>query len=258
MDRADLSKDLLRKLGRENSADATDAEKRDVATAVNRALQTMWQAGVAFFLRQSVNVNLVANQAAYTLEASLQEARGPVFAASGVTLAQFRTRAELEDYSREVLGATSVSAAAGTPWGYLIEHASVASPADATDTHAMTLRLVPAPNAGAVASMSPLRIDGVYQCPNYGPDAMTGTLPVPDTYVESILLPLARLEIARSALFSRVELVDAFQRDAADAMALLFGRESAAVETGDVGSQAPGGAGTRFAPQALREGRGSQ
>jgi hypothetical protein len=87
---------------------------------------------------------------------------------------------------------------------------------------------------------------------------MTGNLPVPDTYVESILLPLARLEIARSALFSRAELVDAFQADAASAMALLFGRESSAVETGDVGSQAPGGAGARVAPQVSREGRGSQ
>ena len=236
-----LRDDLLLKLGREVPASATTAELADVVRAVNGALQMLWLAGAQYFLRHAVSVPLVADQAVYTLAATLQDVRGPVRAVNGTVLRQFNSRVELEDYALEVLGASTRTVASGTPWGCLLEHESVANPSVAADTHAMSLRVIPAPNAAAVAAMSPLVIDGVAECPTYTEAnlAAGGTLPVPDGYAEAFLLPLARAEICRSSLFSRAELVPLFEADAAAVRARLFRREGDAGTTGDVGAQAP-------------------
>ena len=239
LNRVQLRDILLAHLGREVPASATALELREVALAVNKALQALWTAGPQYFLRRSVSVTLISGQAVYSLGTSLQDVKGPVRGANGEPLRQYETRADFDSYALEVVGATARASAPGLPWGCLIEYQTVATPSTSADTSECLLSLVPAPNAAAVTAMSPVTVEGVAECPSYSEAdlATTAVLPVPDAYAESFLLPLARRELVRSPIFSRPEMAEVYERDGAEVMGLLMRREVHKTMSGDVGAQ---------------------
>lgn len=213
-----LRDDLLRKLGY-SVATAPASALEDVATALNWAVQTMSQAGEAWFLRETLPVALVAGSFTYTLPASVRAVLGPVRSRAGVPLRRLEARGEVEEYGRMYLGRSERAIPGGVPQAYYVEHGHTAG----ADSHTVRLYLVPAPNPQAVADHSPLAVEGVSECPSYTPASLStsAVVPVADQFSESILLPLARLAVTRSELFSRPDSLTRIQADAAQALRAL-------------------------------------
>ena len=130
-----------------------------------------------------------------------------------------------------------------TPWDAEWQVADAEEPVptvieETADPQTITITLTPAPNGATVSDLSPMVVEGIIECPSYTySDLSAGALPVPEGYVESYLLPLARYEITRSHLFSRTELIPRFEADAQGALAALGVTDMAAAETGDVGTE---------------------
>lgn len=223
-----LRDDLLRKLGY-TAVSAPASALADVATALNWALQTMWQAGEAWFLRETLSLTLSVGTASYAMPSSVRSVLGPIRGRTGKPLRRLEARGEVEEFGRIYLGQYTRTVASGDPQAYYIEHGRASSGADG---HAITVHLVPAPSSGAVTDHSPLAVEGVSECPSYssGDLSSSAVVPVADQFSESILLPLARLAITRSELFSRPETLSRIEADAEQAMRALSGESPAAAE----------------------------
>lgn len=222
-----LRDDLLRKLGYTvGTAPASALE--DVATSLNWAFQTMWQAGESWFLRETLSLTLLAGTGVYALPDSVRSVLGPVRGRTGVPLRRLESRGEVTDYGLLYLGQFTRTLTNGAPQSYFIEHGRKSG----NDSHAVRCFIVPAPDAQAVLDHSPLEVEGVSECPAYtAADLSASTVvPVADQFTESILLPLARLAVTRSELFSRPETLARIQSDAAQAMRALGAQSPAADE----------------------------
>lgn len=224
---SDIRDDLLRKLGYDTSS-APDSALNDIATALNWALQTMWQAGDSWFLRETLNLALSAGTGVYLLPDSVRSVLGPVRGKSGRQLRRLEARGEVAEYARMYLGQSARALPDNDPQAYYIEHGRKAG----ADSHGIRVFLVPAPDAQAIADDSPLEIEGVSECPAYEVADLSGTTPVPvaDQFTESILLPLARLAVTRSELFSRPDTLARIEADAAQALRALGARSPVADE----------------------------
>lgn len=207
---AQIVADLRNKLGVASGADA------DCIGALNWALQTLAKAGADYFRREAIEVTLIAAQSAYVLAASVQEVLGPVTTEGRRLLRALSDYSEVETFGTVYLGQQDAELANGAPLAFHVR----STRADAGDAHAVTLYVVPAPDAAAVTAHSPLKVDGVKTCPRYAEADVESTtvVPVADGYCESLLLPLARLHITRSHLFSDFDNLPRIQEDAALAM----------------------------------------
>lgn len=222
-----LRDDLLRKLGYD-AGSATSAALADVAIALNWALQTMWQAGEAWFLRETLSLTLVAGTSAYTLPDSVRSVLGPVRGRAGLPVRRLESRGEVSDFGLLYLGQYTRTLSNGAPQAYYVEHGRQSG----NDAHSVRLFVVPPPDADAVTDHSPLEVEGVSECPNYSAAdlSLSTVVPVADQFSESILLPLARLAVTRSNLFSRPETLPRIQADAVQALRALGLDSPAAAE----------------------------
>lgn len=214
-----LRDDLLRKLGYESPGEAPASALEDIATALNWALQTMSQAGDSWFLRETLALTLVSGTSVYELPDSVRSVLGPVRSRDGRGLRRLEARGEVNEYGRIYLGQYTRSLTIGPVQAYFVEHGRKSG----ADSHAVRIFVVPAPDAQAVLDDSPLDVEGVTECPAYtAAQLSTSTVvPVADQYTESILLPLARLAITRSELFSRPDTLARIEADAAQATRAL-------------------------------------
>lgn len=211
--------DLLRKLGFMDAGTAPTEALQDVAQAINWAMQTLWRAGTNYFTKEVATVALVSGQRAYTLDQNIQSVLGQVITAGGKTLGRLSSSSEVEDFAMIYLGSSTRDQTNGAPVAYHIENRRNAG----TDLHETVLFVVPPPNAAAVTSHSPLSFDAIRECTSYAVADLSATtaIPVADGYAETVFLPLARLQITRSHLFSKDELIKSIEADAAQAMQTL-------------------------------------
>lgn len=216
---ASIAGDLVRKLGYASLSVAPASAPDDIAKALNWALQTMWQAGEDWFLRETLSVALTAGVSLYSLPDEVRSVLGPVRLAGGAPLRRLESRGEVSDYALLYLGQSSRALAAATPQAFYVEHGRQSG----DDAHAVRLHIVPPPSVLAVAGHSPLAVEGVSECPAYTADDLEeeDAVPVPDQFTESILLPLARLAVTRSELFSRPDALPRIEADAERALAAL-------------------------------------
>lgn len=209
---------LLRTIGQEDpdAATVTTAMLNDVLAAVNYALQTLRTAGPDFFTRSPVAVTLVAGTAAYDLDDGVQSVLGPV-RLGGRTLRALTSRNELDNFGLIYLGQTTPGVENGRPLAYFIEALTQALDDDHEDPSLLRLHLVPAPNSANAGSLT---LDGVLQVTRLS-DFDDDLLPVPQQYVETLFLPIARKHVSGSIYFSSSQLKEQIEAEFAEAMAKL-------------------------------------
>jgi hypothetical protein len=212
--------DLRRKLGIMPGDEAPDGADEDIVQAINWALQTMQKAGAEYFTREAISVTLVAGQSAYPLANTTQSVLGPVKTAAGRLLRNVEDFGDVANFGILYMGYINAGDMVnGTPLGFHVRDTRT----NADNPHLVTLHVMPAPDAAAVTAHSPLLVDGIKTCASYTTAMLRGTdkVQVADGYAESIFLPLARMQITRSHLFSQGENMERIQADAAMAMQTL-------------------------------------
>lgn len=214
--------DLLSKLGVENSALATALMLQDVVIALNGALQTLQTAGQDYFTRQVLTGTFLAGSSFITLPASAQAVIGPVRITSGPNAGQalsaLQSRGEADQFARIYGNDTAWgSGSLAEPIAYWIENLRNTNVGG--DINQINVRPCPVPPYSRT-----FEIEVVNDAPSYAiADLSSGTtqIPVAQNYAESILLPLARLNITRSSQFARPELLAQITADAQTALAKL-------------------------------------
>ena len=216
---AQVFDDLQRKLGIMPGDVAPDGAYEDIVQAVNWALQTMQKAGAEYFTREALSVTLVNGQAEYALATTTQSVLGPVRTATGRLLRKIEDFGDVANFGLLYLGQVSTPMGSGSPLAFHVRDTRT----NADNPHLTTLHVVPAPDATAVAAHSPVLVDVVKTCSSYTVDTIrgAGNIQVADGYAESLFLPLARLQITRSNLFSQAENLARIQEDAALALQTL-------------------------------------
>lgn len=213
--------DLLSKLGVENAAVATSLMLQDVAVALNAALQTLQTAGQDYFTRQVLAGTFTAGSTVIALAASVQSVIGPVRITSGayagMPLHALGSRGEYDQFARIWNDDTGYAIPAGEPSAYWIENLRNSSVSG--EINQINIRPVPVP-----AISRTFEIEVVNDAPSYTvSDLSSGTtyLPVAQNYAESLLLPIARLNMTRSSQFTRPDLLQQITQDAQQAFAAL-------------------------------------
>jgi hypothetical protein len=209
--------DLLSKLGVEDSSLATALMLQDVVIALNAALQTLQTAGEDYFTREIIDATFTAGSTFVTLSASVQNVIGPIRITSGpntgMPLLALQSKGEIDQFGRIFQDQTSWLMTAGEPTAYWVENLR-----NGNDGEINEIRIRPAPVPTANRNF---QVEVVNDAPSYAvTDLSSGTtyLPVAQNYAESLLLPIARLNVTRSSQFSRPELLPQITEDAQRAM----------------------------------------
>ena len=216
---AQVVADLRLKLGVMPGYAPPDGADADCISAINWALQVISKSGGQYFNRESISVTLVDDQREYALSADVMDVLGPILPAGSRMLRKVEALAAIEQFGQIYLGQQNAVMANGAPMAFHVRDARTSG----GDSHSISLFIAPAPDASAVTAHSPLRVDGVKVCPRYTEASIiSGTVvPIADGYAEALLLPLARMQVTRSHLFSRPELLARIQEDASMAMQML-------------------------------------
>jgi len=205
---AQVRDDLLSKLGIDDSADASALALQDCLIAINGALQILQIAGEDFFTREQIVLPFVAGTAFYTLPEDVQTVIGPARWNDVTPLSAMESRGELDQYDRIYLGTSDQGTSEGDPFAYWVENVRNGN---SGDINQVRIWLAPRP-----AIAGDLYVDVVHDAPTYDIadfSAGTAVLPVAQNYCESVFLPVARILVTNSSLFSRPDIMPGLQRD---------------------------------------------
>lgn len=208
--------DLLSKLSIEDPAQANALALQDCVIAVNGALQVLQTAGQDFFTRETISLAFTAGTALFTLSRAVQTIIGPARWNNTKPLRALNSRGELDQFDRIFLGVSDYGTALGDPEAYWVENLRQGTDGDIDQ---IKLYLAPLP-----ATPGSVWIDVINDAPNYTVGdftAGTAIIPVAQNYTESVFLPLARMFVTRSSVFSRPDIVPQLQTDYDRAMATL-------------------------------------
>lgn len=212
----EVKNDLLTKLSIEDPSSATPNALQDVLLALNGAMQMLQTAGQDFFTRQTITAAFGAGTAVIALDRTIQTVIGPARWNNSKPLRALESRGELDQFDRIFLGVSDYGAALGDPEAYWVENLRDGL---SGDIDKINLYLAPVPqNAGT------LWIDVIYDAPSYTTadfTAGTAILPVAQGYTESVFLPIARMLVTRSSLFSRPDIVQGLETDYQQAITTL-------------------------------------
>lgn len=234
---AQVVSDLRLRLGIMPGATSIPAgANADCIMALNWALQVISKSNAQYFKRETIDVTLVIGQQAYLLPADTMDVIGPVITNAKRTLRTIENFSDIQGFGQIFFDQAGVTVANGAPLVYHVRDTKTLT--ESGDSHAITLHVLPAPDSAAVSAHSPVKVDGVRTCPRYteGDIASTTVVPISDGYTESILLPLARLQVTRSHIFSQTEQLSRIKEDASTAMKIL------GVDNGEDNADSAGGA----------------
>lgn len=195
MSLCDLVSDLIMMWGIDRRSSAPHYVITRALTDINFALQTMWNRAEerTYWTESTLTLTIPATTSSLALTDSIQNVNGPCRLASDKrNLTPTGTLAELESFIDTYLdGFTS-----DVPIAYHIERGRQ----DATDPARCVLHVAPAP----VAETN-LLLEVTLEAPRYvlGDLATCPLLPIPHRYVESLLLPIARMRASSFYLFSQ-------------------------------------------------------
>jgi hypothetical protein len=209
----ELRDDLLRKVWVEYPNTAPDFVFEDVTIAINAALQIMWSGPVDYFRRTKTTFSLTT--AEKVCDQNVQEVIGPVIIAStGAEIIRALDQQQFTFAAQRHLGSAAMDSA--VPIIYWVD----AERQSADDSVKVTMRFSPTPAASTSITMIVAT-----EAPSYSVATVTSAnaevVPIPHKYVESILLPLARNEIAKSHWFWDDKNRAPLKESAGLAMALL-------------------------------------
>jgi hypothetical protein len=207
--------ELLSKLGIEDPALATALALQDCVNAINGAMQALQTAGQDYFTREKLTLSITAGTAVFAVDSNVQAIIGPVRLNDTDPLRGLNSRGELDQFDRIFEGVSDFGAAAGTPVAYWIENLRSGTTGDINQ---INLWLAPAPSINATLVAECIKEPPVYVVADL---SATTVLPIAQNYTETIFLPIARMLITRSALFSRPDIVPSLTLDYQNAMARL-------------------------------------
>lgn len=208
--------DLLSKLSIEDPSQASALVLQDCVIAINGSLQMLQVAGQDFFTRETISLPYTAGTALYSLSKSVQTIIGPARWNDSKPLRALNSRGELDQFDRIFMGVSDYGTALGTPEAYWVENTR-----DGNDGDIDQIKIYLAPLPSTPGS---LYIDVVNDAPTYTTadfTAGTAILPVAQDYTESVFLPIARLLVTRSSVFSRPDILPSLQADFDRALATL-------------------------------------
>lgn len=207
--------DLLSKLGIDVPADASAQALQDVVVAINGAMQMLQTAGQDYFTREEIEIGIYAGTSIYPIARSVQAVLGPVRLDNEKPLRGLESQGQYDQFARMYLGATEYGPSDGDPQAYWVKYLREGSAGDVCD---ISIYLAPRPTDAHT-----LTIEVVNDAPEYVVADLDDTteLPIAQDYTESIFLPIARMLVTRSALFSRPDLLPQLTADAQVAMQRL-------------------------------------
>ena len=210
----ELRDDLLRKVWVEYPSTAPAFVFEDITIAINTALQIMWAGPVDYFRRTKVTFSLTTS-GEYTCAQDVQEVIGPVtIATSGVEIIRSVDQQQFRFMAQRFLGVSAADSL--VPLVYWVD----TERQNADDSVVVKMAFSPTP---AVAL--DIKMVVATEAPSYSVAVVTNAnaevVPMPHKYVESILLPLARNEVAKSHWFWDEKNREALQGSAAMAMSML-------------------------------------
>ncbi len=210
--------DLLSKLGIEDSSTASALALQDVVIAINGAMQMLQTAGQDFFTRQFLTIPLLAGTTFYSID-NVQSILGPVRWNDSKPLRELESRGEIDQFARIFLSDTAYGTGVpADPEACFFE--AVRNSSSAGNITQLHLFLAPIPAAIAPGSVT---MEVVNDAVSYSVGDLSSTvvLPVAQNYTESVFLPVARMLITRSHLFSRPDILEGLTADYQNAMARL-------------------------------------
>jgi len=218
----DLLNDLLRKLYIEDPTALAGVIltglQNDCVDAINRAFQTIWTAPYDFFRKKHFDFNTASGTQEYTLDQALQEIIGPVKVNGGTPhLRPIKDRGDFDNYATRFQGSLTNAVANAQPVAYYLERLWQ----DGADSTVVKMLFTPTPDTAYS-----IDFEGSTEAPSFTLAELQAEpdLPIPHNYVESILLPVARLFVARSHYFmadQRPGEIQAMQQDFIVAMGQL-------------------------------------
>lgn len=208
--------DLLSKLSIEDPSLASALTLQDCIIAINQAMQVLQTAGQDFFTREIVSVPFSAGTAFFAMDKSLQAIIGPARWNDTIPLRALTSRGELDQFDRIFLGETGYGADVGVPMAYFVENLRSGTSGDIDQTNVF---LCPRPALAGSLVLEVIKDAPAYTTADF--TAGTAILPVAQNYTESVFLPLARMYVTRSSIFSRPDIVPQLTADYNQAMATL-------------------------------------
>lgn len=188
--------DLLALLWFDTPAQAPPMAFEQVATAINQAFQILWLSPADYLRRATDTLTTVTGTESYDLPA-IQDVLMPV-QCDGRPLIPVASKAAFAQAAARFLGHQSLQQANGFPRLFHVERA--ADP-DQADPVAVALRLCPVPEDEHVVTY-----DYSQRCPRFTAATLANDeppLPIPNEYVEAVLLPVARFCITSSHWFEQ-------------------------------------------------------
>jgi len=207
--------DLLSKLGIDDAASADALTLQDVLVAINGAGQLLQTAGQDYFTREEITVGIYAGTSIYPISRSVQAVLGPVRLDDEKPLRGLESQGQYDQFDRIFMGGSDYGPGDGIPEAYWVKYLREGTTGDICS---IELFLAPKPvDSGSVV------IEVVNDWTEYEIADLDSTeeLPVAQNYCESIFLPIARMLVMRSRLFSRPDLGAQLQADGEAALARL-------------------------------------
>lgn len=200
--------DLLSKLGIDVPADASAQALQDVVVALNGAGQMLQTAGQDYFTREIINVGIYAGTSIYPISTSVQAVLGPVRLDDEKPLRALESQGQYDQFARMFLGLPDYGPSDGEPMAYWVKYLKNGNVGDICD---IELYLAPRPESPGSITIEVVNDWIEYEVADLD---STDELPVAQNYTESIFLPIARMLVTRSSLYSRPDLLPQLTADA--------------------------------------------
>lgn len=181
---------------------------------INTSLQLVWNnaEGRNYWTNSTLTITLTDGQASSDLPDNVQNVVGPCrLQTTKRQLTPIGTLSELENFADLYLDGGT----AAQPLGFHIERLAQAE----TDPAKCVLHVAPAVSGASIAFL----LEVVTEAPRFvvGDLQSCPLVPIPHSYVESLLLPIARYELTTCYLFRKPELKDAIDTNYKRAMVSL-------------------------------------
>jgi hypothetical protein len=181
-----------------NNASAPPIMQRRIFNDLNSALQLMWTKGHRFldyYTRSEVTLTIASNTKSQSFSDSVQSVIGPVRRASdNMMLRPITSRGEYENFSGIYAGSLTQMVGA-PPQAYFVE-ATRNTGADATT---LSMFVIPVPTTS-----TDLKVGVSLNAPSFTATDYTNqvVIPIPHSYAETLLLPIARYLTCSSLFFA--------------------------------------------------------
>lgn len=220
MNVGDVANDIAQVFGMPTFAAAPDFTKARILVDINAAIQQMQQAGEDYYGREDLAVDLVVGQSLYVLAQTVQSVLDPVMLSSGELLTKLTNHGQLNRFGQLFLDQLNATPANGKPTHFFVHPGRKTGNADDV---LIDFYVVPPPDTANAGTgkllLHVINEPGIFTAADLS--AGTAVLPVPDKYIESIFLPLARWNATTSFLFYEKEKIPRYEQEYTRAVRLL-------------------------------------